>query len=242
MDNLTIPTILLIVFGLIPSFIWLLIFLRKDAHPESNGMILKVFFWGALATLPTVLVEMGIEECLEAGKALFSPTLLIVLKTFVGVAFVEEIFKYLVVKGKALKDQEFDEPTDAMLYMIIAGLGFAGLENILALFPFANSFSDALEINIFRFLGAIFLHALCSGTIGYFLALSFRESEAKKQIGFFLTGVLLASFLHGLFNFSIINMEGMYKLIVPTIILIGLGAFVFSRFRKLKNMPSVCKI
>ena len=242
MDNLTIPTILLIIFGLLPSLIWLSIFLRKDAHPESNGIILKVFFWGALATIPTVLVELGIEKYLEALGTSFSPTLLIVLRTFIGVALIEELFKYLVVKGKALKDQEFDEPTDVMLYMIIAGLGFAGLENILALFPFANSFSDALEINIFRFIGAIFLHALCSGTIGYFLALSFYERKKIIQVRLFLTGVLLATFLHGLFNFSIMNINGVFKITIPAIILICLGSFVFSRFRKLKKMGSICKI
>ncbi len=242
MDNITIPTVLLIIFGLVPSLIWLLIFLRKDAHPESNGMILKVFFWGALATIPTLLVEMGIEEYFETFDILLSPFLITVLKTFIGVAFIEEFFKYLVVKGKALKDQEFDEPTDVMLYMIIAGLGFAGLENILALFPFANSLSAALEVNIFRFLGAIFLHALCSGTIGYFLALSFYERRKIVQVRLFLTGILLATFLHGLFNFSIINIEGIFKIAIPAIILIYLGAFVFSRFRKLKKMASVCKI
>ena len=129
-----------------------------------------------------------------------------------------------------------------MLYMIIAGLGFAGLENILALFPFANSLSAALEVNIFRFLGAIFLHALCSATIGYFLALSFYEHKKIVQIRLFLTGVFLATFLHGLFNFSIINIEGIFKIVIPAIILIYLGAFVFSRFRKLKKMTSVCKI
>ena len=242
MDNIPIPTILLIIFGLVPSLIWLLIFLRKDAHPESNGMILKVFFWGALATIPTLFVEVGIEEHSETLGIFLSPFLITILKTFIGVAFIEEIFKYLVVKGKALKDQEFDEPTDVMLYMIIAGLGFAGLENILALFPFANSLSAALEINIFRFLGAIFLHALCSATIGYFLALSFYERKKTTQIRLFLTGVFLATFLHGLFNFSIMNIEGIFKIAIPAIILIYLGAFVFSRFRKLKKMASVCKI
>jgi RsiW-degrading membrane proteinase PrsW (M82 family) len=42
-----------------------------------------------------------------------------------------EIFKYLVVRFKVIKNPAFDEPTDIMLYMIIAALGFAAVENIL---------------------------------------------------------------------------------------------------------------
>ena len=34
-------------------------------------------------------------------------------------------------------------------------------------------FGETLSITLFRFLGATFLHALCSGVLGYFLALSF---------------------------------------------------------------------
>ena len=46
----------------------------------------------------------------------------------------EEVAKYLIIKIRILRDPEFDEPIDAMIYMIIAGLGFAALENILVLF------------------------------------------------------------------------------------------------------------
>ncbi|MFH1656984.1 MAG: PrsW family intramembrane metalloprotease [bacterium] len=230
----------LIIFGVMPCLIWLAIFLRRDIHPESNGMILKVFLWGVLATIPTVLIEMGIAKQFELLNNFLNPTLIGLLKTFIGVALIEELLKYLVVRGKAFNNNEFDEPTDAILYMIIAGLGFAALENVLALFPFMNSFSDVLVVNIFRFIGAIFLHALCSGTIGYFVALSFYET--KKRTRHFITGLAIATFLHGLFNFSIIEIEGPLKFIIPLTILIGLGLFVFSRFRKLKKMTSVCKI
>ena len=240
MDNSAFSILVLAIFGVIPSIIWLLIFLRKDAHPESNGMILKVFLWGALAALPTVLIEMGITKQLDLLNAFLSPGLIDILKIFIGIALIEELLKYLAMKGKALRNQEFDEPTDAVLYMVIAGLGFAAIENVLALLPFIDNFSDVLTVNIFRFVGAIFLHALCSGTIGYFMALSFYESRKRTRL--LAIGLISATFLHGLFNFSIMNMQGIFQIGVPIIILICLGSFVFSRFRKLKKMASVCKI
>ena len=233
MDNSAFSILVLAIFGVIPSIIWLLIFLRKDAHPESNGMILKVFLWGALAALPTVLIEMGITKQLDLLNAFLSPGLIDILKIFIGIALIEELLKYLAMKGKALRNQEFDEPTDAVLYMVIAGLGFAAIENVLALLPFIDNFSDVLTVNIFRFVGAVFLHALCSGTIGYFMALSFYESRKRTRL--LAIGLISATFLHGLFNFSIMNMQGIFQIGVPIIILICLGSFVFSRFRKLKK-------
>ena len=48
-----------IIFALAPSVIWLLFFLRKDSHPESNRMILTVFLLGILAAIPAALIETG---------------------------------------------------------------------------------------------------------------------------------------------------------------------------------------
>lgn len=160
-----------IFFGLAPSVIWLLIFLRRDSHPESNKMILKIFFYGVLITLVAAMVEMGIAGSL-AKKIGIYPLLTSLIYTFVGIAFIEEFLKYLVVRGKVLNNPEFDEPVDAMLYMIIAALGFAALENILILLPGESPllFYETLTVSALRFVGATFLHALCSGLVGYFLA------------------------------------------------------------------------
>ena len=58
------------------------------------------------------------------------------LYIFLGVATIEEIAKFLVIKIKVLKSSELDEPLDIPLYMIIAALCFAAVENILVLsFP-----------------------------------------------------------------------------------------------------------
>jgi len=228
------------IFALLPSIIWLLFYLRKDVHPESNRMVLKIFFWGMLATIPTLLLEMGILE--EFKKLAIWPFLILILNVFIGVALIEEVLKYLVVKGKVLNDPEFDEPIDAMLYMIIAGLGFAAMENILILFSLGPAFliKEALEISIGRFLGATFLHALCSGIVGYFLALSFFET--KKRLRLLASGLAIAIVLHGLYNFSIMEIEGNLRFIIPLIILVSLTIFVSLGFKRLKKLKSVCQI
>ena len=232
---------LLIIFALLPSVIWLLFFLRKDAHPESNPMILKIFFYGMVAAIPAIFIELGFFQ--ETAKLNLPPFLTSFLNIFIGVALTEEILKYLVVKGKVLNNPEFDEPLDAMLYMIIAALGFVFLENLLIFLSpktFLLNFEEVFVLAGFRFVSATFLHALSSGTLGFFLALSFFET--KKRGVLLISGFLLAVGLHGLYNLAIMNMGKYPGLILPIIIIAGLAIFVSFGFKKLKKMASVCKI
>ena len=243
--------IIFIIFGLLPSIIWLLYFLRKDVHPEPKRMVLRIFLWGMLITLPAYFIEKGMFYLIET---LNFPYFFYI---FFGIAGVEEILKYLVIRDKVLNNPEFDEPLDAMLYMIIAALGFAGLENILILFSSPFNFFEMFFISILRFVGAVFLHTLCSGSLGYFLSLSFFETKRKTQL--FIAGILIAILSHGFFNLSITKIEESLKIednlvrivdqrtfifftIVLVAILIGLAVFVSLGFNKLKKMKSVCLI
>lgn len=253
-----------IIFGFLPSIIWLLFYLRKDVHPESNWMILKVFFWGMLITLPVALLELGIggtlKELVWRGPQI-NKFLEILAYELLGIALIEETLKYLVVKWKVLNHPEFDEPVDVMLYMIIVALGFAALENILFILPsiLSYKFLEAASISGFRFILAILLHTLCSGTLGYFLAISLLET--KKRAKLITIGLGLAIFLHGLYNFFIINISksitmekgemlltiNNFPLFISSVvsiivILAGFTIFISLGFQKLKNMKSVCKI
>lgn len=229
-----------IIFGVLPSFIWLLFYLRKDSHPESNRMILKIFFYGMIAAIPAILLEMGIVG--EMSRLNLSPILLSILSIFIGVALVEEFLKYLVVRGKVLRSSELDEPIDVLLYMIIAALGFAASENILILFSLGPTFllGEALSITAFRFLGATFLHVLSSGVLGFFLALSFFDLKNRGK--FLLLGITLATLLHGIYNFAIIEVEGTLAFLIPILLLLSLAIFLAWGFKRLKKIKSVCKI
>ncbi len=257
--SIFITYIVYIVFGVLPSIIWLLFYLRQDVHPEPKRLVLKIFFWGMLAAFPAVLLELGANDLIFK----FDLPILItkIVYWFLGVAFIEEFLKYLVVRDKVLKNPEFDEPVDAMLYMIIAALGFAASENIL-IFLSQKLFlpiGTTLTLFAFRFLSATFLHALGSALIGYFLALSFfgpveqlrhpdevgiiSRSEPKlsygvkkKGRGIIYFGLGISTLLHGLYNFSIMEVEGSLKIIIPLVILIGLAIAVSLGFKKLKKI------
>ena len=208
---------LYIFFGVIPSTIWLLFFLREDAHPESNRMILKVFGYGIIAAFLAVLFEYMF--LVFVPELSLPPMIFGLLNIFIGVALIEEILKYLVVKEGVLSDPELDEPLDVMLYMVIVGLGFAALENIFYLFSLGQPFIiiNTLSLVLFRFLGATFLHALCSGTIGFFLALSFFETKHKFKL--ITVGILMAVLLHGLYNFYIMELSNAIEILAEAILM-----------------------
>jgi len=233
--------LLYLFFGVLPSFVWLLYYLKKDVHPEPKAMILRIFCYGMLIAIPAAFLETGFFKLAE--EITLFPLLTSFLKIFIGVAFVEEILKYLVVKIKVLNHHEFDEPIDAMIYMIISALGFAASENILLLtfglgpkFIFAATLSTTLS----RFATATFLHTLCSAIIGYFLAISFLET--KKRNLFLSLGLITSVFLHGIYNSYIMNNEGNCNILILFGVLAALAVFVTFGFRKLRKMQSVCKL
>lgn len=234
-----------IFFGTASSLTWLWYYLKKDILPESKKMVLKIFIYGILIALPVFVIETGLSILLTKLKL---PSIFVsFLYWFVAIALVEEILKYLVVKEKVFKHYEFDEPTDVMIYMIVAAMGFSALENVLYLlppvgkiFPFVEIFKRTIIISFFRFIGATILHALCSGLVGYFVALACLETKKKLRLTFL--GLFLATVLHGFYNFSIMEGAKSIKIIIPVVILLGLALFVSFAFKKLKKIKSVCKI
>ena len=148
-----------------------------------------------------------------------------------------------MLQKKVLKSAELDEPVDLMLFMIISALGFAALENLLILLPLANPFmfAETLLMSGFRFVGATFLHTLVSGLIGYFMAIALCGPK-QKRFKMIALGITIAAFLHGLYDFSIIEIEGNFKFAIPLSILFVLTVFVTWGFIKVKKLKSVCKI
>lgn len=247
-NNKMVYPLYLIILAVAPGLIWLFYFLRKDLHPEPRQMILKIFLLGMISALPAAMIEVVLQTIFPEEKNFFflaswrhylAPFLTAVL----SVALVEEFLKYLTVRLGALRHPELDEPVDIILYMIIAGLGFATLENIfIFLSPdiFSYTLEETLSLALFRFISATFLHALCSGTIGFFVALSFCEIKRKWLI--LTPGFLVAISLHGLYNFSIMNLEGVLRFGVPSIVILFLAIFVSLGIKKLKSLKSICKI
>lgn len=229
-----------ILLTFLPPVLWLLFYLREDRkHPEPKHLLLAVFFGGIGAAFLSIVVELfllgDIQELKNGFLTDFFPRVFKnPLALFLVIAFVEEYAKYFAVKVLVVGRAEFDEPIDAMIYMMTAALGFAAIENFLFAHKlFAVDFVSGVALTANRFIGANLLHALSSGIIGYFLAHSFFAPHRRH---FIAAGVILASVLHAFFNYFIIIREATPQALNFLIFLLFMMAFaVFIEFERLKR-------
>ena len=241
--------------AVLPCFLWLLFYLRRDRHPEPKKEIVWVFALGALVTAPAVAMEVFLINIVNSFglPEIFS----ILASNIVAVAFIEEFAKYFAVWVKeqaAEQNRNLDEPVDFVIYMIVAALGFAAVENLLFLLPAVqeqlvgstallqpNGAAFLISLSLFRSMSAILLHTLCSGVVGYHMAMAFCRRE--KKVGILAAGFVIASCLHGLYNFSIMESEeNLMFLFVPLAIILLLALALYIQFQKLLKTKSVCNI
>jgi RsiW-degrading membrane proteinase PrsW (M82 family) len=245
-----------ILLGLLPSLIWLSFYLRKDKNPEPNSMVIKIFFFGMLLAPLAIVLELTLVWLLNPTVNPFdvlsrtpqSSLIAAILAATLIPALVEEYLKYSVVRFKILKNSVFDEPTDAMIYCIIAGLGFAAVENLMVVYKtsFFN-LEEALSTIGFRFLCATLVHALASGTVGYWLARSLLELKKRKK--YVLIGLFIAIIFHSCYNYLILTFFNqttvngeIFFLSLIAVLLVSVALIISSCFRKLKKQQSICQI
>ncbi len=233
--------VIYILLGIAPSLVWLVYYLNKDADPEPKKSILKIYMGGALsAALAGILETILIRNWEGYYSAGIYPSALF----FVAIAFIEEFAKYLPVRLEQWNNMEVDEPFDVAAYMITSAMGFAALENIFLFFTKRLRFMEIFFVSSFRFVGATFLHALCSGLLGYFIALSFYHRKTKKSLKarfLVVSGFIAATLLHALYNFSIIKVANQLRILFP-LVLVGISALILSlSLKHLQKLKSICK-
>lgn len=218
-----------LLFGIIPSLLWLWFWLREDKkNPEPKGILTGVFFLGMMAVVFVLPIQQFIKENIISYHS-----------QVVLWATAEEIIKYIAVIIIIRKTNLIDEPVDWPIYLMTSALGFASLENVMFLIkPLSyEPIMIGLLTGQLRFLGSTLLHTISSGILGILLGLSFFSTKFRKKINL-LIGLILAVSLHSLFNFFII--EGANVDIARTLGFLWLTAvIVMLLFEKLKRMGEV---
>ena len=203
--------------GILPALAWLWFWLREDAvHPEPRRLIALAFCAGMCTVAFTIPLEQYV------GGMLANQTL-----TFTAWSAIEETIKFIVALAVILWRKDYDEPVDAVIYMICIALGFSAVENTLFLWsPLSGDtvFQTIITGNL-RFVGATLLHILSSAVIGVSLALAFYKPRSVKVL-YGLSGVILAILLHSSFNFLILNTPQAYLLRTFVFVWIGVIALL----------------
>ncbi len=215
--------------GFVPALAWLAFWLLEDRkRPEPKRLIIRAFVAGMIA-VPVVLP-------FEAVAASYLSQGFILLLSW---AMIEECMKFGAAYIAVLRLSAVDEPIDLPVYLITAALGFAAVENTLFLLhSVPGGLFDELITGNLRFIGATLIHTLSSAVIGGMLATAFYRGRVVKFV-YGTLGVILAVFLHALFNFSILNTSANHLLTVFSFVWIGIVFLLLALERvKLLKRPA----
>ena len=215
--------------GLFPALIWLWFWLHEDKkHPEPRSILALTFTTG----MAMIFFAIPLESLFQGTN--------VTLK-FTAWAAIEEILKFAAAYLAAIHTKAFDEPLDAIIYLMCAALGFAALENtlfILNISPALPSSGSLVMNTVFltnlRFIGANLLHVIASSAIGISLAYSFTKSR-KEKIFWVIGGVISAIALHTVFNLLIMDGNSSSIFLAFAIVWLVMIAFVLV-FEKIKKI------
>ncbi|MDW8302755.1 MAG: PrsW family glutamic-type intramembrane protease, partial [Bacteroidia bacterium] len=120
----------------------------------------------------------------------------IFLHAFVEIALVEELSKYVMLRGYSYRLKAFNEPFDGIVYSMMVSMGFAGIENILYSM-------EGIHVTIVRAFTAVPAHATFAVAMGYYVGLA--KFNPGKSAFYQLIGVALAVIFHGFYDFFLLS-------------------------------------
>jgi len=184
--------------GAVPALIGMAFFAWLDRkRPEPRRTLLKVALWGALISIPVILIEMILDLIGPAPTSYWHSF----YTAFISAAGTEESAKLFIIWVIVWKRPEFDERMDGIVYGAFAGLGLALVENILYLL---RSMDDGAFLTVFimRAISAVPVHAMFAAIMGYYAALKRFDGRGPGLAG----GLFIAITLHGLYDFGVFAM------------------------------------
>ena len=186
---------ILLVAALLPAIVLLVYVYRKDTvEREPLGLVLRLFLLGALAGPLAAIVEGIAFDYFEAHVQ--PGTLRLFLEYFVGVAAVEEGFKYLFL-NTVRNHPEFNYVYDGIVYGVAVSLGFAALENVLYVFD------GGLEVALMRAIFSVPGHCAGGVVMGCLFGLAKQRAmhgQKSKARTYYLLAFILPTIEHGFYD------------------------------------------
>lgn len=166
-------------------------YLRNQMDTEPRRTLLQAFIYGAIITFPVLFIQFILEE----EQTFTNPF-------FINAVFtstLEELMKWLIIFAIILRNVEFDDPYDGILYGAAVSLGFATVENVIYLLSFG------IDQAFMRAILPVSSHALFGVVMGYYYGKG-KFSSDEIQIRYITLALFAPIMLHFMYN-SILMLE-----------------------------------
>jgi len=224
--------------GILPALFWLWFWLHEDkVHPEPKKIIFTAFFFGMIAVPLAIFLEkfyIGLAYPNLAEAVAFN---VLTFGDFFSWAVIEELLKYGMAFLAGIRSKYFDEPIDAVMYLISVALGFAAAENALFIFGAVKDLGvwGAFTTGNLRFIGASLLHVASSSLLGFFIGFGLCKSRYVRAL-YIIEGLAVAFTLHAIFNYLIMVINERYLLDIFALLWCVMVIVIFL-FEKIKRSP-----
>ncbi len=214
------------IIAVIPGLLIAFFIYRMDKFEKESPLHLLIsFVLGMLATIPSMYMEeigarLGWETSDNMG--------LIFLFAVLVVGFSEEITKYIALLAYPFPSRFFNEPLDGIIYAVMIAMGFATVENLM----YADRFG--LETILIRAFTAVPVHAVLAVFCGYYMGLA--KFNPQKRWKYLALALVYPVFLHGLYDFFIIQESYEWLMVFATLTLYISAYFSWQLIKKHQNI------
>ena len=171
--------------------IGLYIYLKDKHEREPIGLLLRAFFYGALAIGITYFISKQLNRIITIDEQDLTEQ---AIHAFLIVALLEEASKFIFVRGLLYNNVNFNEPFDGIVYSVMVGMGFATFENILYVL------NSGFGVGIMRMFTAVPAHACFAVLMGFYLGKA-KFDHKKSNYGWYALGV--ATLFHGAYDYCL---------------------------------------
>ncbi len=242
--------IIVILLAALPAIIWSIVIFR--GRRTSKWTLFLAFFLGTLTVTPIMMLDYlwtiyPQYDIYSAINKNFTEVHIIAILTLLVVGIVEEMVKSGVVRVIDKTKIGIHTINDALKYSILAGLGFAFVENIFYFYYIwqSSGFTGLIFPLVFRSIFTVALHMIASGIYGYYFGiakfanpilqqklwmgekaplvsimskvLGLNEADTYKELTKF-KGLLIVMTLHAAYDFFL-----EFSILAPVIIIVFSG-------------------
>ena len=168
----------------------------KDRYEKEPPLkLIEYFLLGILVSILAIFLELYFSKL-----NIFSGIAGALYTAFFVAAFTEEGLKSIILIPVLLKEKNFNEKLDGIIYSIFLSLGFATIENIIYLMR--ERLDLSFELGITRGLISIPSHIMFAITMGYYISkYKFSKEDDNRRNKYLIYAVIIPILLHGVFDF-----------------------------------------